>query len=183
MLTKGAYSPRRLADELEHVLSPATIRREIKQGRLKARAVGRTMVVLRADAEEWLDSFKQVRAFAGDASIETTTQGRATGNPMLKRNFYSIDMLADELDGIVTAAVIRNEIKRGKLKARKLGSKILILREDAEHWIAGPASVMLPAPAPPSPSVPYSKMSASQRGAESARRDRMRKMRATQPKD
>jgi len=56
LLSKNAYSPKMLADELHLVVSEETIRRAVRKGKLKARRLGgRYIVILRTDAEEWLN--------------------------------------------------------------------------------------------------------------------------------
>lgn len=52
---------------------------------------------------------------------------------MEERLGYSIARLAGLSD--LSEPFVRLEIKRGNLKARKIGRRVIILRQDAEVWL------------------------------------------------
>ena len=63
----------------------------------------------------------------------------------LERNAYSPRVLAEELHFIVKPDFIRKQVAAGKIKAQRFGGKnIVILRADAEAWLANLPSATAP---------------------------------------
>jgi hypothetical protein len=62
-LTRNAYSPRLLAEELNLIVKPDFIRKQVAKGLLPAKRFGgKNIIILRADAEEWLASLPSATA-------------------------------------------------------------------------------------------------------------------------
>ena len=63
----------------------------------------------------------------------------------LTRNAYSPRLLSEDLHGIVKPDFIRKQVAAGKIKAQRFGGKnIVILRADAEAWLANLPSATAP---------------------------------------
>lgn len=49
------------------------------------------------------------------------------------KEFYTLEQLSAELD--ITVRTLREEIKKGKLPASKIGHKYIMQREDIKSWL------------------------------------------------